>query len=125
MNDNPANERANLRSRLQLSQELEVDRQTLPHPRVGRTRGYPVWFCRVELMRYADGLEPSVARPRSVQRWISTQIPYYMTGNTEKRDLVGGDLILLRVISLVYPQASQDDMALCIYSRGAGYISIN
>ena len=75
-------------------------------------------------MRYADGLEPSVAHPRTVRRWIVRQIPYCMPSNTEKRNLVGADIILLGVISRVHPQASQDEMALYIYiyiySEGAG-----
>ena len=120
MNNDPANECAKLRSRLQLSRELEFDQQTLPHPKVGGTRGYPVWFRWLELMRYVDDLEPSVAHPRSVRRWIVRQTPYSMTGNAEKRDLVGADLILFEVISIVYPQASQDEMALYIYSKGGG-----
>lgn len=120
MNDDPADEREKLRSRFQLSRELEFDCQTLPHPRVRGTRGYPIWFRRLELTRYADGLEPSVAHLRSVWRWNIRQIPYHMTGNTKKRDLVGADLILLGVISLVYPQVSQDEIALYIYIvRGA------
>ena len=40
MNDDPADERADTRRRLQLSRELEVDRQSLIHPSVGGTRGY-------------------------------------------------------------------------------------
>ena len=120
MNDDPADERADSRRRLQLSRELEVSRQTLPHPSVGGTRGYPVWFRRLEVQRYRDGLPPSIAHPRSVRRWIVRMIPYRMTGNHEKTELVGEDLILLGVISIVYPQASQDEMAMYIYSEGGG-----
>ena len=103
MNDDPADERADSRRRLQLSRELEVSRQTLPHPSVGGTRGYPVWFRRLEVQRYRDGLPPSIAHPRSVRRWIVRMIPYRMTGNHEKTELVGEDLILLGVISIIYP----------------------
>ena len=120
MNDDPADERADMRHRLQLSRELEVDRRSLTHPSVGGTRGYPVWFRTLEVRRRVRGLPPAVAHPRSVERWLGRLIPYRMTGNREKTDLVGADLILLGVISIVYPQASQDEMALFIYSEGGG-----
>ena len=45
-----------------------------------------------------------------------------MAGNGEKTELVGADLILLGVISIVYPQVSQDDMALYIYRTTSGEI---
>ena len=49
-----------------------------------------------------------------------------MTGNKEKTKLIGEDLILLGIISIVYPQASQNEMALYIYIvKGAGYTSIH
>ena len=40
-----------------------------------------------------EGGQPSVAHPSSAWRWIIRQIPYSMAGNTEKRDLVGADLV--------------------------------
>lgn len=52
-----------------------------------------MWFCRLELARYVEGGQPSVAHPSSAWRWIIRQIPYSMAGNTEKRDLVGADLV--------------------------------
>ena len=120
MNDDPADERADSRRRLQLSRELEVDRQAFPHPSVGGSRGYPLWFRRLELDWFRQGLPPSVAHPWSVSRWLERVVPYRMTGNREKGELVGTDLILLGVITIVYPQASQDEMAMFIYSEGGG-----
>ena len=46
-----------------------------------------------------------------------------MTGNTQKRDLVGEDLILLGILSIVHPQASHDEMAMFIFSEGGGLYS--
>ena len=46
-----------------------------------------------------------------------------MTGNTDKRDLVGEDLILLGILSIVHPQASQDEMAMFIFSEGGSLYS--
>ena len=114
MNNDPADERADSRRRLQLSRELEVNRQRLPHPSFGGTRGYPLWFRQLEVDRYEDELLPTVASPMSVRRWITRIIPYRMTGNKEKTKLIGEDLILLGIISIVYPQASQNEMALYI-----------
>ena len=120
MNNDPADERADSRRRLQLSRELEVYRQAFPHPRVGGARGYPLWFRQLELDRFHNGLPPSVAHPWSVRRWVERITPFRMTGNRERCELVGMDLILLGVISIVHPQASQDEMAIYIYSEGGG-----
>ena len=49
-------------------------------------------------------------------------LPYPMTGNIEKPDLVGEDLILLGILSIVHPQASQDEMAIYIFSEGVAFI---
>ena len=122
MNSDTADHRANARHKLQLTRELQVGRKSLPHPSIGGTRGYPVWFRQHELNRARDGL-PTVAHPISIGRWLERVIPYRMTGNTEKRDLVGEDLILLGILSIVHPQASQDEMAMFIFSEGGGLFS--
>ena len=79
-----------------------------------------MWFRTLEVRWPFHGLPPAVAHPRSVWRWVRRLVPYHMAGNGEKTELVGADLILLGVISIVYPQASQDEMALYIYSKGGG-----
>ena len=46
-----------------------------------------------------------------------------MCGNKEKTELVGLDLILLGVLSIIYLMSSQDEMAMYIYSEGSGVYS--
>ena len=46
-----------------------------------------------------------------------------MCGNKEKTELVGLDLILLGVLSIIYPMSSQDEMAMYIHSEGGGVYS--
>ena len=122
MNSDPADERADSRHNLQLSRELQITRKSLPHPSGGGTRGYPVWFRRIEIARQRDGL-PTVAHPISVGRWIERVLPYRMTGSFAKTYLVGEDLILLGILLIVFPQASQDEMAMFIFSEGGGLYS--
>ena len=119
MNDDPADQRADSRRRLQLSRELEKGHKSLHHPSKGGTRGYPVWFRRAEITRSLNNL-PTTAHPISISRWIARLNPYRMTGNREKAELVGGDLILLGILAIIYPQASQDEMAMFTYSEGGG-----
>ena len=122
MNSDPADNRADARHKLQLTRDLQVGRNSLLHPSGGGTRGYPVWFRQLELNRARDGL-PTVAHPISIGRWLERAIPHRMTGNTDKRDLVGEDLILLGILSIVHPQASQDEMAMYIFSEGGSLYS--
>ena len=122
MNSDPADHRADARHKLQLTRDLQVGRNSLLHPSGGGTRGYPVWFWQLEVNRARDGL-PTVAHPISIGRWLERVIPYRMTGNTDKRDLVGEDLILLGILSIVHPQASQDEMAMYIFSEGGSLYS--
>ena len=117
MNDDPADERAERRRRLQLSRELENPRKSLHHPSFGGTRGYPVWFRHLEIDRFRRG-EHTVAHRDSLHRWLRRVIPHRMCGNKEKTELVGLDLILLGVVSIIYPMSSQEEMAMYIYSEG-------
>ena len=122
MNSDPADLRADARQSLQISRELHVNHKSLHHPSHGGTRGYSVWFRRLEIHHFHHGL-PTVAHPISIGRWDKRIHPYCMTGNTEKRDLVGEDLILLGILSVIRPQVSQDEMDMYIFSEGGGLYS--
>ena len=122
MNDDPADERAERRRRLQLSRELENPRKSLHHPSFGGTRGYPVWFRHLEIDRFRRG-EPIVAHRDSLHRWLRRVILHRMCGNKEKTELVGLDLILPGVLSIIYLMSSQDEMVTFIYSEGGGVYS--
>ena len=50
-------------------------------------------------------------------------IPHRMCDSKEKSELVGLDLVLLGVLSLIYPLSSQDEMVMYIYSEGGGVYS--
>ena len=119
MNDDPADARALARRRLQLSRELEQTRQALPHPSIGGARGYPLWFRQEELQRHQTR-NPTTASPSSLTRLGIRLEPYRMTGNAERSELVGIDLILLAIVFTIYPQATLDEMAMFIYNEGGG-----
>ena len=109
MNNDPADERARARKRVGATRELEETRATLPHPSRGGTRGYPVWFRSLELLRHAQGL-PIVSSVASVHRWQNRLEPFRMTGNKEAQTLVGYDQFLLCLYSVAYPEASADEI---------------
>ena len=67
MNDDPADDCACLLRRHQLTRELRQDRQSLPHPSIGGSRGYPVWFREAELQRWQNGEEITASR-QSIHR---------------------------------------------------------
>ena len=65
-----------------LSRLIQQDREGLPHPSVGGTRGYPVFVREIEITQAQAGLDPIVASQRSISRWMTERlIPYRMTGN--------------------------------------------
>jgi len=112
------------RQRQGLSRLIQQDREGLPHPSVGGTRGYPVYVREIEITRAQAGLDPIVASQRSISRWMTERlIPYRMTGNKNQSKLVGSDSLLLVIFLIIHPKASLDEMATFIYNEGGGLYS--
>ena len=87
----PANIRAHARSARGLERELtQIKTQNPPHPRIGGTRGYPVWQRSKIIRAFNWSLDYNFAasiigcRPISVRRWENRLIPHRMTGGYQK-----------------------------------------
>ena len=113
----PANQRAQHRSALGLSRELQQDRTDHPSsPSRGGSTGYPVWFrLRVLDAFHTVGVEQASEQygvsAASIYRWQGRVTPYRMTGGEERADLVGYDLLLLAIVVTIFPCATLDEMA--------------
>jgi hypothetical protein len=115
----PAKLEAKARSDLGLSRVLQVDRRV--DPSVGGSRGYPVWN-RIEQLARRDAGEETVASKRSLERWDIRLLPYAMTGNKQKTQVVGIDIVNLVIFLLAWPDATLDEMATHLYNDGAEQI---
>ena len=108
--------------RLQLTYDIQVYRKSLYHPGFCYIRCYPVWFWKIEIDCFHHDL-PTVVYTISMDQGIEWLLHYCMTGNIEERNLVGEDLIFLGILLIVYPQWSQNEMAIFILSEGSGLYS--
>ena len=122
MNSDPADARAASRACLGLTRELHQDRATLIRPAVGGSRGYPVWFRTKELARHESG-ENCTVSIASIHRWQYRVVPYRMTGNSYRNQVVGMDLLLMSLYLVAYPDVTHDQMAAFIYNQGGGLYS--
>jgi len=118
-----ANERAAARSKAGMTRELQQLRdENDPHPSVGGCRGFPLWYRRHVLnMVNRDGFDVVDDLPcslASVYRWMLREVPYRMTGGSERDALTGRDQLLLSVGLFIYPDSKADELAAFIYSNG-------
>ena len=107
MNSDPADARAVARKNIGLSHELQVNRGALPHPSRGGTRGYPVWHRIADLERVERG-EQADASVVSCWRWMRRLLPFRMTGNTERKTVVGADQYLAVICLSIWPDTHAD-----------------
>ena len=124
-NRDVATERARERSRLGLPREMEqVRTQHVADPTNG-SKGVPK-HMREKCIDYA--LEYSVASAHykfgysqaSIYRWMERIDPFLMTGNTERRNLVGRDQFLLSMSVFLFPRMQADERAAFIVANGGG-----
>jgi hypothetical protein len=120
----PANSRAQSRSKLGLTRELEQERTDLPpDPSIGGSRGYSIWF-REKVLENAvmNGDDAAAAMfgcsTRSIQRWQTRLIPFRMSGGAEREKLTGYDQLLLVIGLFIYPSASSDQLCTFIVANG-------
>ena len=123
MNNDPADLRASSRARLGLTRELNETRAELPDPAKGGTRGYPVADRLFQLAEVQHG-RPVKASRQSISRWMERLHPYRMTGNQQRKQVVGVDQLTLVVYISIHPDATLDEMATFIYNEGGGIYSI-
>jgi hypothetical protein len=112
----PADVRARARRELGLSRELQQTRSVPPHPRHGST-GYPVFYGEEQLQNWQTGLPINVSRA-SISRWLVRIHPYRQTGNKERSQIVGIDLLQLINFIIAYPDATIDEMIVFMYNQG-------
>ena len=88
----PADLEAKARAQLGLSRQLQVNRRIPPHPGKGGSPGYPVFYRLMQLDKQHNGEDVDASR-RSLGRWDVREIPYCMTGNKQRSQIVGIDLV--------------------------------
>ena len=118
----PADLEAHARAHLGLSRQLQVDRRVGSHPSKGGAPGYPPWY-RVESLDRDDRNEEVVPCPKSLRRWRERLIPFRMTGNRQRSQIVGVDLLNLTIFILAWPEATIDEMATYVYNEGGELFS--
>ena len=119
----PVDIQAEARSHLGQSRILQEERGRInPHPGGGGSREYDVWFRLEELERLARG-EPTTACRKSHRRWEQRLIPYRMTGNKNRSQIVGVDMLNLVLFLLAWPNATLDEMVVHIYNEGGDLYS--
>ena len=118
----PADLEAQARAELGFSRQLEQTRRVAPSPRFGGSGGYPVWFREIQLQRFNAGeaIDVSLA---SIYRWGDRLEPFRQTGNTERKTIVGADLLSLVTYITAWPDATLDEMAVFIYNEGGDLYS--
>lgn len=123
MSKDPANARAEARSKQGLSRELQQNRTDLPaDPSKGGSRGYPVWARQDDLQRLQTGL-PTRASASSLRRWTNRITPYQQTGNKARQNLTRGDQLLMSIFLFAWPEAEADEVATYIYNNSGNLYS--
>jgi hypothetical protein len=122
MSKDPANARAEARSKQGLSRELQQNRTDLPaDPSKGGSRGYPVWARQDDLQQLQTGL-PTRASASSLRRWTNHITPYQQTGNKARQNLTG-DQLLMSIFLFAWPEAEADEVATYIYNNSGNLYS--
>ena len=126
MNINNTNNVVTERSRLGYSRDLQLSRTDhVADPRNGGSRGVPL-ATRLEVLDFVMAYNvPAAARQfgyheTTIYRWMQRVIPYRMTGNKERVNLVGFDQFLLTLAIFFYPRASADSHCAFILANGGG-----
>ena len=119
--DDPRRIEEQQRRRAGLYRRLGITRTPKPHPSVGGTRGYSVEMRESEIWSYDHGL-PVTASARSIQRWIRRLHPYVMTGNGDRRVIVGLEQFNLVLFLLAWPDAWLDEIIAYIANTGNGRV---
>ena len=116
----PADIHAQARRELGLTRQVEQTRRVAPHPRGGGSTGYPTWFRLEEIQRHLNH-EPTTASAASISRWQRRILPYRQTGNRDRSQLVGIELLDLATFIIAHPDAGIDEIAVYIYNQGGVY----
>jgi hypothetical protein len=95
---------------LGFSRQLKQPRQVAPHPSLGGSSGYPVWHREEQLERWDAGEVTDVSE-WSLFHWTRCLKPYRQTGNRERSQIIGTELLDLVTYITAWPDAILDEMA--------------
>jgi hypothetical protein len=104
---------------LGFTRQLEQPRQVAPHPSLGGSSGYPVWHREEQLETWNAGEETDVSK-RSLFRWSGRLEPYRQTGNRERSQIIGTELLNLVTYITAWPDATLDEIAAFILNKEGG-----
>ena len=118
----PADIIAEGRRSLGLTRLLQQERRITPHPRGGGSTGYDEWYRVDQLYAEQYGL-PVDASASSLWRWKQRILRYRQTGNRDRTQLVGIDMVNLSIFLIAHPDGTLDEMAAHIYNEGGDLYS--
>lgn len=113
----PADVMAEARREAGLTRQLKQQRRERPHPSRGGSAGFDPWYRREQKAKFDNGDVINVSLS-SIYRWRIRELPYRSTGNHDRTQLVGTDLLVLIPFLIGHPEASLDEMAIHIYNEG-------
>ena len=113
----PADLLAQARREAGLTRQLQQQRREPPHPSRGGCTGYDEWYRDDQLLRHQNGEEIDVSAA-SISRWQRRRNRYRRTGNQDRTQLVGVDMINMATFIIAHPDATLDEIAVFIYNEG-------
>lgn len=113
----PGDLMAQARREAGLTRQLQQQRRVPPHPSRGGTRGFPEWYRDEQLQRHQNHELVDVSAS-SISRWYRRRDRYRCTGNRDRTQLVGIDMMNMVTFLIAYPDASLDEIAVFIYNEG-------
>ena len=114
----PADLEAKPHAELGFSRQLKQPQRVAPHPFLGGT-GYPIWYREQQLEKWNAGKVTDVSES-SLFRWSGRLEPYRQTGNRERSQIIGTELLNLVTYITAWPDATLDEMAAFIFNEGGG-----
>jgi hypothetical protein len=108
---------------LEFLQQLEQTHQILPHPCLGGSDGYALWYCQLQLEKFHAGGLIDVSS-LSIYRWALCIEPFCQTGNGPQTVIIEVDLLNLVTFIMAWPDATLAEIAVFIYIKGGDLYSI-
>ncbi len=113
----PTDIEAKAHADLGFSRQLEQTHQILPHPCLGGSGGYALWYRQMQLEKFHAG-GPIDVSSLSIYRWTLCIKPFCQTGNGPRTVIIGVDLLNLVTFITAWPDATLVEMAVFIYNEG-------
>ena len=120
---NISTHQATARSNAGLTRQSQYRTNNNSHPSFGGSHGYPLWLRR-EVMQYeaVHGVNYVVEQfnisSATIYCWRQRIDPFQQTGNHERREMTGIDLLLLAMCLFLFPRVGSDEIATFIFVNG-------